>query len=140
MGWEDPLGEEMATHSSILAGRIPRTEETGGLDYGVTESDTTEQLSPTHTRWRERILVSLSTTFPPEQRRTKCPEVWHGRRGRGIPPPFLGQGWAGIFSDCLWSSLQHSTQSVTAYLLSTSYVSLTVPGFRGQDRQKHLPS
>ena len=46
----------MATHSSILAGRIPRTEETGGLDYGVTESDTTEQLSPTHTRWRERIL------------------------------------------------------------------------------------
>ena len=42
MGWEDPLGEEMATHSSILAGRIPRTEETGGLDYGVTESDTTE--------------------------------------------------------------------------------------------------
>ena len=31
LGWEDPLEEEMATHSSILAWRIPWTEETGGL-------------------------------------------------------------------------------------------------------------
>ena len=31
LGWEDPLEEEMATHSSILAWRIPRTEELGGL-------------------------------------------------------------------------------------------------------------
>ena len=29
LGWEDPL--EKATHSSILAWRIPRTEEPGGL-------------------------------------------------------------------------------------------------------------
>ena len=28
---EDPLEEDMATHSSILAGRIPWTEETCGL-------------------------------------------------------------------------------------------------------------
>ena len=27
LGWEDPLEEEMATHSSILAWRIPWTEE-----------------------------------------------------------------------------------------------------------------
>ena len=27
LGWEDPLEEAMATHSSILAWRIPRTEE-----------------------------------------------------------------------------------------------------------------
>ena len=31
LGWEDPLEEGMATHSSILAGRIPWTEEPGGL-------------------------------------------------------------------------------------------------------------
>ena len=31
LGWKDPLEEEMATHSSILAWRIPRTEEPGGL-------------------------------------------------------------------------------------------------------------
>ena len=31
LGWEDPLEKEMATHSSILAWRIPCTEEPGGL-------------------------------------------------------------------------------------------------------------
>ena len=31
LGWEDPREEEMATHSSILAWRIPWTEEPGGL-------------------------------------------------------------------------------------------------------------
>ena len=30
-GWEDPLEEEIATHSSILAWGIPWTEEPGGL-------------------------------------------------------------------------------------------------------------
>ena len=30
LGWEDPLGKGMATHSSILAWRIPRTEELVG--------------------------------------------------------------------------------------------------------------
>ena len=30
-GTEDPLEEEMATHSSILAWEIPRSEEPGGL-------------------------------------------------------------------------------------------------------------
>ena len=31
LGWEDPLEKGMATHSSILAWRIPRTEEPGRL-------------------------------------------------------------------------------------------------------------
>ena len=31
LGWEDPLGEGMETRSSILAWRIPSTEEPGGL-------------------------------------------------------------------------------------------------------------
>ena len=31
LGWEDPLEKEMATHSSILAWKISRTEEPGGL-------------------------------------------------------------------------------------------------------------
>ena len=31
LGWEDPLEKGMATHSSILAGRVPQTEEPGGL-------------------------------------------------------------------------------------------------------------
>ena len=31
LGWEDPLAEEMATHSGILAWNIPWTEEPSGL-------------------------------------------------------------------------------------------------------------
>ena len=31
LGWEDPLEKEMATHSSILAWKIPWTKEPGGL-------------------------------------------------------------------------------------------------------------
>ena len=31
LGWEDPLEKGIATHSSILAWKIPRTEEPGGL-------------------------------------------------------------------------------------------------------------
>ena len=32
LGWEDPLEKEMATHSSILAWKIPWTEEPGRLE------------------------------------------------------------------------------------------------------------
>ena len=31
LGWEDPLEKEMASHSSVLAWRMPQTEEPGGL-------------------------------------------------------------------------------------------------------------
>ena len=39
-GWEDPLEEGMATHSSILAWRTPWTGEPGGLLRRVTKSRT----------------------------------------------------------------------------------------------------
>ena len=43
LGGEDPLEEGMATHSGILAWRIPRTEEPGRLQStGSQESDMTE--------------------------------------------------------------------------------------------------
>ena len=44
LGWKDPLEKEMATHSSIPAWRIPRTEEPGGLHspWGLKELDMTE--------------------------------------------------------------------------------------------------
>ena len=45
LGREDPLEKEMATHSRILAWRIPWTEQLGGLQStGHQESDTTERL------------------------------------------------------------------------------------------------
>ena len=43
LGWEDPLEEEMATHSSILACEIPWRGEPGGLQpIGLRRTDTTE--------------------------------------------------------------------------------------------------
>ena len=56
LGWEDPLEKERATHSSILARRIPWTEEPGGLQsMGSKELDTTERLS---------VCIHLSPSLP----------------------------------------------------------------------------
>ena len=43
LGWEDPLEEGMTTHSSILAYRIPWTEEPGGLQVHRVEKSQTQQ-------------------------------------------------------------------------------------------------
>ena len=52
-GWEDPLEEGMATHSSILAWRIPWTEEPGrqATVHGVAESGRTDATQHTCMRW-----------------------------------------------------------------------------------------
>ena len=43
LGWEDPLGEEMATLSSFLAWKIPRTEKPDRLSlWDLKELDTAE--------------------------------------------------------------------------------------------------
>ena len=54
LGREDPLEEEMATHSSILAWRIPWTEEPS--PWGHTESDTTERR-----RSHDKHVISQNT-------------------------------------------------------------------------------
>ena len=46
LAWEDPLEKGMATHSSILAWRIPWTEELGGLH-------TVHRVAKSHTRLRD---------------------------------------------------------------------------------------
>ena len=49
LGWEDPLEECMATHSNILAWRIPMDRGAGWAEvHGVEKSQTRQQLS-THT-------------------------------------------------------------------------------------------
>ena len=46
LGWEDPLEKEMATHSSVLAWRVPWKKDPGGLQsMGHTEPDMTEGLT-----------------------------------------------------------------------------------------------
>ena len=50
LGWEDLLENGMATHSSILASRIPRTEEPDK------ELDMTERLTQQPQQWKSRPL------------------------------------------------------------------------------------
>ena len=58
---EDPLEEGLATHSSILAWRIPWTEEPGRLVHRVAESDTTEatQHEIHISVWNEERILEL---------------------------------------------------------------------------------
>ena len=57
LGQEDPLEEEMATHASILAWKIPWTEELGRR-WSHKESDTTEH---THTSSFIYLLIDTGT-------------------------------------------------------------------------------
>ena len=58
LGWKDPLEESMATHCSILARRIPWTEEPGGpQSMRLKELDTAEQL----THFRFSLLIRSVT-------------------------------------------------------------------------------
>ena len=52
LGWEDPLENGRGTHSSILAWRIPWTEELAGYSpWGHKKSDTTVQLKLSQSLW-----------------------------------------------------------------------------------------
>ena len=52
LGQDDPLAEEMATRSSILAWKIPQTEEPGG-PQGCKELDTTEHAQHAYSEHRK---------------------------------------------------------------------------------------
>ena len=61
LGQEDSLEKEMATHSSILAWRIPWTEESGGLPS--TESQSRAWLSDLTNYTSETILIKATNDF-----------------------------------------------------------------------------
>ena len=62
LGQEDSLEGEMATHSSILAWKIPRTKELGGLPFmGLQRVDVTEHLSTVHTQEAKQIPRRIYT-------------------------------------------------------------------------------
>ena len=63
LGREDPLEEEMATHSSILAQRIPWTEEPGGLRS--TGSQKAGQDLATKQEEKEQPALKHRTEHPP---------------------------------------------------------------------------
>ena len=61
VGREDPLEESMSTHSNILAWRIPRTEEPGGLhSMELQRVNTTERLTLSLSPPREAATITYS--------------------------------------------------------------------------------
>ena len=59
LSWEDPLEEEMATHSSFLAWRMPWTEEPGGLQSLGSQSRTRlKRLSTAQHKTEIEMLLS----------------------------------------------------------------------------------
>ena len=62
LGWEDPLEEGMATHSSILAWRIPWTEEPGRLPTAESETAITADGNCSHEIKRHLLLGRKAMT------------------------------------------------------------------------------
>ena len=70
LDWENPLEEGMATHSSILTWRIPRTGEPDGLQsIGSKESDTTEAMHRQSIQklWEEVSISIFHSSLIPSQ-------------------------------------------------------------------------
>ena len=61
LGWEDPLEEGMATHSSILAWGIPM--DSGGLQCKSCKESTIEQLSIAHRELRSTCCMAHTVLF-----------------------------------------------------------------------------
>ena len=72
---EDPLKQEMATHSSILAWRIPWTEEPSGLQFmGSQELDASEWLNTNkqNIKWMVEVSILSWGDYPGLSRWAQC--------------------------------------------------------------------
>ena len=80
LGQEDPPEKEMATHSSILAWRIPWTEEPGGLQsMGRKELDTTERLHFTATAKLFQSCLTLRDPLDSSPPGSAIPRIFKAR-------------------------------------------------------------
>ena len=78
LGREDPLVEGMATHSSILAWRIPQRSLVGYSPWGGKESNMTERLSPNRGKHKLQLLLSFLFSFIIHV----CPEHYSSHEGK----------------------------------------------------------
>ena len=109
LGWEDPLEKGMATHSSILAWRIPRTEEHGRLQSVGLQRVGHYWDFHTHTYtqfWR--------------------PEVWNQFHWTKIKVTFLVEARGEILFSCLFQLLE---APYILWLLATSLLPLASISF-----------
>ena len=96
LGQEDPLENGMATHSSILAWRIPWTEEPGGLQSMGSQRDTTEQLTCSLFSRTEAIIAPKPRAVPARVEIPNLPkEEAERRREKGMEEwAWQGATWA----------------------------------------------
>ena len=93
LGWEDPLEEGLATHSSILAWRIPWTEESDGLQSMGSQRFRHNLATKQHHHPSPRRPGS---TAKPEQ-----PDPWHSlSSGVSVCPENSKQ--SSQFGSCMW--------------------------------------
>ena len=78
LGWEDPLEKEMATHSSILAWRIPWMEEPGGIQSTESQSVRHDWATSLHMKSRKMVLMNL---LAGQQWRCRCKQKTCGHNG-----------------------------------------------------------
>ena len=73
LGWLDALVEEMENHSSILTGKIPWTEEPGGLQsVGSQKNQTCLNDLSMHAQWDKNQKTWEVTSRNQMQKKTRC--------------------------------------------------------------------
>ena len=77
LDWSNPLEEGMATHSSILALRIPWTEEPGGLQTLGSQRDKTERSTLTLTKGKESQADKSGPATTTSHSHAQCPAFPH---------------------------------------------------------------
>ena len=92
LGWEDPLKQEMETHSSILAWRIPWMEEPGRLQStGVTKSRTWLSDFTSHAN---KVTLKILQARLQQYMNHELPDVQAGfRKGRGTRDQIANIHW-----------------------------------------------
>ena len=92
LGQEDPLEEEMATHSSILVWEIPWTEEPGGFQATGSQRDTAERLSQSlEERTSESTVHAAAGVMPPPWVALAMPLECGLQQSDGLNPGFLNE-------------------------------------------------
>ena len=120
LGWEDPLDKEMATHSSILAGEIPLTEEPSELQsMGAAKELDMTKLLKIKKKWSSRGVLQVEVIFSKKALTTEevvtcmqglvwelfSPVIEHTDHDWNM---FLSVGWKELYgthlSDLRWST------------------------------------
>ena len=127
LGWEDPLEEEMATHSRILTGTIPWTEDPGRLQSMGLQKDMTEQQSMSRCLEKARpgCVNRRCSTLPRLTLHQPSPGALIPQLLRGFSAkrlfPESSQGIASIQKNCLTQGYSPSPGRGKLYAMTSWY-------------------